>query len=162
DLEAADADLQVADLELSEPIKLYRGQHMFEAARLMLQYECKLLPVVDQDWTFLGVLKKAPVMQKLTELLNVAEQGSVITITLVRVDLSLSEIVHIMETESAKILGMTVEKPKQSDQTFKVSFKLDLQDVSRVAAALRRFDYNVATNSESEILSDDIESRADE
>lgn len=162
DLEDVDSGSAVSDVDLKEPVKIYYGQHIFEAARLLLQYERKLLPVIDRDWTFLGVLKKVSVMQILSKLLNVADPGSVITITLDRIDFSISELVHIIEMESAKILCMTVEKPTQADQTFKISFKLDLQDVSRVAAALRRYDYLVSTNSENEIFSEDIETRADE
>lgn len=161
-LQQADKDQFISDIDLNEPVKIYRGQHIFEAARLMLQYERTFLPVVDEEWTMLGVLKKEHILGKLSEMLNVAEAGSVITVTLDRIDFSISEIVHLIETESAKILGMTVEKPKQSDQTFRVSFKLDLQDVSRVAAALRRYDYIVSTNSENEIFNEDIENRADE
>ncbi|HLR25101.1 MAG TPA: CBS domain-containing protein [Fodinibius sp.] len=162
DLEAARTGLSVADMDLMEPVKVYRGQHIFEAARLMLQFERKLLPVIDKEWRLLGVLKRSRVLEILPGLLNVAEPGSVITVTLDRIDFSISEIVHLIETENAKILGMTVEKPRQADQSFKISFKLDLQDVSRVAAALRRYDYMVSTNSENEIFTDDIESRADE
>ena len=162
EIQRAEEEQSVADIDLNEPVKIYRGQHIFEAARLMLQYERNFLPVVDEEWTMLGVLKKEHTLEKISEMLNVAEEGSVITVTLDRIDFSISEIVHLIETESAKILGMTVEKPSQPDQTFKVSFKLDLQDVSRVAAALRRYDYVVSTNSENEIFNEDIENRADE
>lgn len=162
DLERAEPEGAIADIELHEPVKIYQDQHIFEAARLMLQYEQKVLPVVDKEWAMLGVVKREKVLEILPQLLNVTESGSVITITLDPIDFSISEMVNIIETEKAKILGMTVKQPSQEQQTFEVSFKLDLQDVSRVAAALRRFDYVVSTNSENEILSQDIENRADE
>lgn len=162
DLDAAAPDALIADIDLDEPVKVYRGQHIFEAARLMLQYERKILPVINEAWRLLGIIKKERVLNVLPQLLNVAEPGSVLTVTLDRIDFSITEIVNIMETEDAKILGMTVEKPRRSDQTFEVSFKLDLQDVSRVAAALRRYDYIVSTNSENEIFNEDLETRADE
>ncbi|GAA5523327.1 CBS domain-containing protein [Aliifodinibius salicampi] len=161
-LDGAEEGQVVSDLELEEPVKVYRSQHIFEAARLFLQYEREILPVIDEEWTLLGVITRDVILEHLAQLLNVAETGSAITVTLDRIDFSISEIVNIIETEGAKILGMTVEKPSESQQTFTISFVLDIQDVSRVAAALRRYDYIVATDSENEVLRDDLENRADE
>jgi len=161
-LDGSEEGQVVSDLELEEPVKVYRSQHIFEAARLFLQYERQILPVIDEEWTLLGVISRGVILEHLAQLLNVAESGSAITVTLNRIDFSISEIVNIIETEGAKILGMTVEKPSEPQQTFAISFVLDIQDVSRVAAALRRFDYIVATDSENEVLRDDLENRADE
>ncbi|SMO50985.1 CBS domain-containing protein [Fodinibius sediminis] len=161
-LETAESGNSVSDIDLQDPIKLYWGQHVFEAARLMLQYERKLLPVVDEDWKLLGVIEKDEVLNVLPRMLNITEPGSVITVVLDRMDFSITEIVNIMEREGAKILGLTVEKSEESAQTIELSFKIDLQDVSRVAAALRRYDYVISTNSENEIFNQDLETRADE
>ena len=158
----ADPDNSIADIDLDEAVKVYRGQHIFEAARLLLQYERELLPVVDEEWTMLGIIERNHVLEILPQMLNVTEPGSVITITLDRMDFSLTEVVNIMETEGARILGMTVKKSQHADQSFEISFKLDLKDISRVAAALRRYDYAAVTNSENEIFNQDLETRADE
>ncbi|MCW9708583.1 CBS domain-containing protein [Fodinibius salsisoli] len=162
DLPEDETDRSISDLELDEPVKVYRGQHLFEAVRLMLQYERKAIPVVDKEWTMLGVIEKECILDMIPQMLNLTESGSVISVTLEPIDFSISEMVNIIETENAKILGVTVERPNHDAQTYEVSFKLDLQDVSRVAAALRRYDYVVSTNSENEIFSQDLENRADE
>lgn len=161
-LKEADPDSSIAEIALNEPVKVYREQHIFEAARLMLQYELELLPVVDEEWTLLGIVEKKQVLEILPQMLNVTEPGSVVTVILDRRDLSVTEIVNIMETEGAKVLGMTVEKSQESGQSFEISFKLDLEDVSRVAAALRRYDYIISISSENEVFNQDLETRADE
>lgn len=161
-LNGMDDEATIADLELDEAVKLYQGQHIFEAARLMLQYELRLLSVVDKEWTFMGILTKQQVLESLSRMLNLAEFGSVITVEVSRADFSISEIVQLIETEGAKILGVTVETPENSDQQFKVSFKLNLKDVSRVVSSLRRYDYRVVTESESTVFGEELEHRADE
>ncbi len=161
-LKDLDDETAVSDLELDEAVKIYQGQHIFEAARLMLQHELRLLPVVDEEWTFLGILTKQQVLESLSRMLNLAEFGSVIAVEIKRIDFSISEIVQIIETEGAKILGVTVETPDDSEQMFEVSFKLNLKDVSRVVAALRRYEYNVLAQSESTVFGEDLEHRADE
>lgn len=153
----------ISTLELEEPIKIFKRQHIFEATRLMLQYEMRMLPVVDDEMTFIGVIRKQEVLESLTHLLNLATYGSILYVELEQRDLMLSEIVNIIETEGAKILGVTVETPSEEEENFKVSFKINLQDATRVASALRRYDYEVTTvDYEQEVFGFDMESRASE
>jgi len=157
-----ESDAVVADLELDEAVKIYEGQHIFEAVRLMLQYELQFLPLVDDEWTFLGMISKQQVLQALSRMLNLAEEGSVVTVELEPIDFSISELVQIVETEGAKILGLTVETPDSTQQTFHVSLKLNMKDISRVTAALKRYDYDVIVESENTVFGKDLEHRADE
>lgn len=161
-LEQANKETLVSDLELDEAIKVYKGQHIFEAARLILQYELEYLPLVDKEWKFLGGIDRQRVFYCITRMLNVQEEGSVLTIELNPIDFSISELVQIVETEGAKILGLTVEIPDSTRNTFEVSLKLNMKDLSRVTAALKRYDYQVLVESESTIFGKDLEDRADE
>lgn len=161
-LEKGSENDNIADLELDEPVKVYLEQHIFEAARLMLQHEMRLIPVIDNEQTFQGYLGKLEVLETLSHMLNIPEAGSVITVELKQRDFTLSEIVHLIETEGAKILGVTVEMPEIRKGIYEVSLKLNLQEISRVAATLRRHDYTVLTDSSNEVYSVDVESRADE
>lgn len=155
-------DLAVSALELEEGVKVYNAQHVFEAARLMLQYERRLLPVIDDEWRFCGVITKQRVLESLGRMLNLARQGSVVMIELDMIDFSLSEIVHLIETEGAKILGITVETPGGEETSLEVSIKLNVQDASRVSSSLRRHGYVISTESVNETFGMDLENRADE
>jgi hypothetical protein len=77
-------------------------------------------------------------------------------------DFTLSEVVQLIEAEGGKILGITVETPNAEKKQYEVSIKLNLQDVSRVASALRRYGYTILTEAESESTNIDLETRADE
>ncbi len=158
----ADEHALISDLEVNDILKIYEGQHIFEAARLMLQHELQMIPLVDKELTFHGIITKQQVLEFISRMLNVAEVGSVITIELDPIDFSISEIVQIIETEGAKILGVTVENPDLNHQSFAVSVKLNLKDLSRVTAALKRYDYTVLTETESTVYGNDLEHRADE
>lgn len=156
-------DAAISVLELEEPAKIYKRQHIFEAARLMLLYEMRLLPVVDDKMTFVGMIQKQKVLESITDMLNLASYGSILTVELEQKDFTLSEIVHLIEVEGAKILGITVETPSSEGDTFKVSVKINLEDATRVASALRRYDYDVITEDvNSDVFGLDMEARADE
>lgn len=161
-LDAVDEDAQISTVELDESVKVFQGQHIFEVARLMFQYELYAIPIVDEEQTYLGIITKQQVLEALSKMLNLAEFGSVITVSLDPIDFTISEIVQIIETEGAKILGVTVESPDSDKKIFEVSFKLNLRDVSRVKAALNRYGYTVLAESESTVYGEDLENRADE
>jgi len=157
-----DKTMKLCELDLKEPIKVHGSQHLFEAIRLMLQYELPVLPVVDNEFTFLGLLKKKQLLEVLSDILNLSEYGSVITIELVERDYTLSEIVQIIEVEKARILGITVETPQEINDTFSISIKLNIEDVSRVSAALRRYGYTISSETGNEKYDTDFKARANE
>ncbi len=161
-LSRADDDQQISDLQMDKIVKIFEGQHIFEGVRLMLQYELNLLPLVNEEATFLGVITKQQILEAISKMLNLEQKGSVLTIEIEPIDFSLSEIVQIIEAEGAKILGVTVESPDSNHQAFEISVKLNLKDISRVTAALKRYGYPVISESESTMLENDLEYRADE
>ncbi|MDX1617180.1 MAG: CBS domain-containing protein [Balneolaceae bacterium] len=153
----------VSDLELEEPVKVFGNQHIFEAARLMFQYEIDILPVVDPEISYRGAILKQELLETLPEMLNLVSNGSILTIQLDQVDFSLSEMVHLIEVEGAKILGLVVESPEQEGGEFTVSVKVNLRDASRVVSSLRRHDYTViADDTSRDVFGFDMENRADE
>ena len=158
----ADNERLIGDFELVEPIKIFSNQHLFHAIRLMLEYELHLLPVIDDEWVFKGIIEKEQVLESLSKMLNLTEYGSIITVRLNHQDFTLSEVVQLIEAEGGKILGITVETPNAEKKQYEVSIKLNLQDVSRVASALRRYGYTILTEAESESTNIDLETRADE
>lgn len=158
----ADDEVNIAELDLAKAIRIFEGQHIFVAARLILQHELSLLPLVDDEVTFLGMIAKLRLLEAISRMLNLGQTGSVVTIELDPIDFSISEIVQIIEAEGAKILGIAVESPDQNHRTFEVSVKLNIKDISRITAALKRYDYSVITESESSVLENDLEYRADE
>lgn len=161
-LSRAEEDQQVSDLRMDEVVKIFEGQHIFEGVRLMLQYELNLLPLVNREATYLGVITKQQILEAISKMLNLEQKGSVLTIEIEPIDFSLSEIVQVIEAEGAKILGLAVENPDDNHEAFEISVKLNLNDISRVTAALKRYGYSVISESESTVLENDLEYRADE
>ncbi|HAW79059.1 MAG TPA: CBS domain-containing protein, partial [Balneola sp.] len=68
----------------------------------------------------------------------------------------------IIETESAKILGIAVQQPNDTLNSIRVSIKLNLEDSSVVSAALRRFGYIIISEERSENMENNFSERADE
>ena len=152
----------ISSLDFRRPIYTLEDQHVFEVARQMLQHEVRLLPVVDSSETYLGVIEKKQVLEALSTMLNIATAGSTITVQLEKADFTISELVHLNETEGAKILGLTVEQPSDFDAMIRVSLKISHEDTSAVTSSLQRHGYTTTTENRNDLMQIDLSSRADE
>ena len=160
--EVIDESTSLKDLPLEETISVPITQHLFETTRQMFAHELYVLPVTDNENNFLGLVRKREVLNGLGDIFNLSSYGSVITIELAQIDYTLSEIVRIIETENAKILGIAVQQPNDVFDSIRVSIKLNLEDSSVVSAALRRFDYVIVSEESSENMENNFSDRADE
>lgn len=152
----------VSSVEFRKPIYTFKDQHVFEIARQMLQHEVRLLSVADSSETYLGIIEKKKVLEALSSMLNIATAGSTITIQLDKADFTLSELVHLIETEGAKILGLTVEQPSDTAAMIRVSLKISHEDTSAVTSSLQRHGYTTTTENRNDLMQIDLSSRADE
>ncbi len=160
--EVVDEDTQLSELPLENAVWVSKSQHIFETTRQMFAHELYVLPVADTEMNFQGLVRKREILNSLGEIFNLASFGSVITIELNQMDYTLTEIVRIIETEQAKILGIAVQQPNEELDSIRVSVKLNLEDSSVVSAALRRFGYIIVSEAQSENMESNFSDRADE
>ena len=157
-----DESQEVNEVELNSSIYIYSSQHLFEVARKMLEYEVRLLPVVDENGIYLGIVEKKNVLEAFSKMLNITTTGSVITVEVTKEDFTISELVHLIETEGAKILGLTVDQPVDDSLRLRISIKISHIDTSAVVSSLQRHGYHTTTENRNDLLQTDITSRADE
>ena len=127
-IDAEDESVLIKEIPLVESVFVPSEQHIFEAARSMLAHELYLIPVVNGEREFVGMIRKHDVLEALGDIFNLSSFGSVITVELMPYDFTLSELIRLIETEGAKILGIAVEQPKGDLEFFRVSIKLNIED----------------------------------
>lgn len=152
----------VSELNIRAPFYTYENQHIFEVARQMLQYEVRIVPVVDQNEQYIGVIEKKRVLEALSKMLNLTNEGSVISVQMARADFTLSEMVHLIETEGARILGLTVNPSKETDLNLQISIKVSTEETSAITSSLRRHGYTAITTNKTDMMQLDLSSKADE
>ena len=138
------------------------GQNVFDTARMMDKHDVSVIPVLDDDRNYLGVVERHILFDRIIRMMNFTEYGSLITIHFKERDFTLSQLVRIIEAEGGLILGMSVESPKSNHPFYVVSIKLNLPDPGRIVAALRRHEFIVDTHSLEDQEEQRYEERADE
>lgn len=161
--DVTDETAPVSSLELRKPIYTFENQHIFEVARLMLQHEVRILSVVDNSETYQGIIEKKRALEALSNMLNITNEGSVVIVEMAEADFTLAELVHLVEVEGAKILGLTVEHIVNEEvNVIQVSLKLNKQNTTAVVSSLRRHGYTTSTEDKQDLFQIDMSSRADE
>lgn len=159
-----DESVKISEMYLSPPVYVFEDHHVFDVGRQMTLHEMDILPVVDHTESYLGIIEKRSVLDALSGLLNLEAEGTVITVMLSRADFSLTEMVHLIETEGGKILGIGVEQQAGGKDILEISFKLNTpQSVSaRILASFQRHGYTTTTGQKDDLIRTDMISRADE
>ncbi len=137
-------------------------QNVLDAVRLMEKHGLTILPVIDDDKSYIGVVDRAELNEHIIKLMNFAEFGSLITIHFGERDFTLSKPVRIIEEEGGLILGLSVETPRARHPFYVVSIKLNVSDPERIVASLKRHDYIVDQQSADDQQDQRYEQRADE
>lgn len=152
----------LSKFDLEPPIYAFEHQHLFEVARQMLSKEVRFIAVVDHSESIVGIVEKKDLLEAFSEMLNISTRGSVISVEVGEADYTLTKLVNLIETEGAKILGLTVEHTRGEESGIRVSIKLNLQDTSAVVSSLKRHGYITTTENRDDLLQLDMSSRADE
>src|SRR5690625_3839855 len=97
----------LTDIRWQPAVTRFETEHLFEAARFTIQHQRKLLPVTDENESFPGCLERIRFCQPLRDRLNITSAGSCIRVMMRQVGCTLANIIHLIESEGAKILGLT-------------------------------------------------------
>jgi len=159
--DSSGVDTQVFVSE-NEVIAIRDRDHILDAARIMLLHNRTHLPVVDKTGTYLGTVSKVTLIDSVVRLLNLREHGSIIMIEMDARDYMLSDVIRIIEAEGARILSITIQAPDSIQERFRISVKLNLDDLARVGAALRRYGYLITSESHSDWSDMELSDKADE
>jgi acetoin utilization protein AcuB len=159
---SSQSDVEIVHAGNAGQLMLRDSDHILDAARTMLLLNRTYLPVADRSGTYLGTVTKAVLIESIIRLLNLREHGSVIMIEMDARDYMLSDVIRIIEAEGARILSLTIQAPDSIQERFRVSVKLNLDDLARVGSALRRYGYLISSESHSDWNDLELSDKADE
>jgi predicted transcriptional regulator len=138
-------------LKMSHPY-VHDTDHIYEIMRLLNEYRLTVIPVVDNDNNFLGVVSLHDLLNYFAQSASFSEPGSVVVLAVNKRNYSLSQIARIVESEGAVILNSFITSMPDSTE-LEITLKINRPDISHIIATFHRFDYEIkATFSESEYM----------
>ncbi len=140
----------ILDFDPNEAVGSYRlsltkpyvngEDHIYEVMRQLAQHELTLIPVVDNDHNYLGVITQEDLLKYFAATTSFAESGSILVLEINKRDYSMSEIARIVESENAHVLSIFVTSNPDSTQ-MEVTLKVNTQNIQPLVATFQRFDY---------------------
>ena len=140
-------------LSLMQPFVKY-NDHLYEILRLISEYRLTLIPVVDEDENYIGLVTLEDVLQFFSKTASFSEPGSIIVLEMSENDYNLTEIAQIAQSNDAKVLSLFLVSHPESTR-LEVAIKLNKTDISAVLQTFDRYGYYVKASFGEE---DDIES----
>ncbi|MDR1202315.1 MAG: CBS domain-containing protein [Tannerellaceae bacterium] len=116
--------------------------HLHEVIARMSRYRLTLLPVVDSEGKYIGVITRDKLIDAMAELCNAEASGSVVVLEMWPQDYVLSDIARIVEANNAHVLNL-LYNIEQDTGRLRITIKTDLEDVTPVIRSFERFNYIV-------------------
>ena len=142
----------ILDKDMSEAIGSYRlnmlkpyanqNDHLFEVMKLMAENKLTVIPVVDRDEKYLGLITQEDLIAYYAVSFSFAEAGSILVIETDKINYSLAEIARIVEGEGGTILVTFLTRIEDSTK-IQITLKVNQMSISRIVASLERFDYHI-------------------
>ncbi|MDW3649179.1 MAG: CBS domain-containing protein [Bacteroidia bacterium] len=143
-MDAADLSMTVGQIKsaMMESAFLYEESHVYEAIELMSNFKLEMLPVLDEENKYLGVITLRDLALYLGQLFAIQEPGSIMVMEIPSKSFVLSEIARRVEEENAIILSMYLA-PIRNTQDMLLTLKINVEDLDRITASMERFGYKI-------------------
>lgn len=148
-LDATDLSDQIGDIKYSgwDSAYIHEEQHPYDAIEVMSNLKLEVLPVLDEEDRYLGVITLRDLIGFLGNLMALHEPGGIVVLRIPSNGYVLSEIGRIAESADAKVLSLYLSHDKSLNE-YLLTLKLNIQDLSRVVAAFERFKYEIVRTSQ--------------
>ncbi|MDP3467494.1 MAG: CBS domain-containing protein [Daejeonella sp.] len=142
-IEVQDINAPVGSLSLSlhNPF-VYEGQHIYDVIRLFYEQKLSLVPVLDTNKNYKGLISINTMMEYVATITSVKEPGGIIILEITNRNNSLAHISQIVESDNAQILSSYVQSFPDSTK-LEITLKLNRTDLSSIIASFLRYDYHV-------------------
>ena len=141
DMNSPDEPIGNHSLSLFSPY-IQEGQHVYEAIELIAKLKLSIVPVLDQNKHYIGMITAQRLMQYMGDLFAVKNPGGIIVLEINANDYSLTQISQIVESNDAKILSMYITSSPDSTK-MDLTLKINRIDITSIIQTFVRFEYIV-------------------
>lgn len=120
---------------------VFANGHPYDALRIAYQQQLSVIPVVDNDNTYLGAITKDSLLKYVSENSGVENPGGIIVIEVAPRDYSLAEIARICENEEVMVISSQLKNNVAGK--IEVTLKTNRTDLQGLSSSFERHNYIV-------------------
>jgi len=129
------------NLSLNRPY-VTAEDHLFDVMRTMSEYNLTVIPVVEGEDHYVGLITQEDLIQYYASSFSFAARGSIIVLEMSKSEYSLATLSQIVESENGTVLSTFITSDHDSPHVL-VTLKINKQDISSILAAFQRYEYVV-------------------
>jgi CBS domain-containing protein len=118
------------------------SSHFIEAIQTANDYHLSVVPVIEKESEYAGVISATDLLMTLGKLTGASEPGAVIVLEMEQRGFSFSEISKLVETNDAQITQLNTYWDNSTD-TFFVTLKINKFEISDIIATFQRYEYQI-------------------
>ena len=130
------------DFSMHRRYAVQENEHLFEVMRLMGDHRLTVVPVVDDEGNYLGLISQNDLLRYFANTASFTEHGAILVLEMNRRDYSLATIARIMEEDRVNILSSFVTSVPDPEH-IELTLKVNRHDLARTIASLERHNYTV-------------------
>jgi predicted transcriptional regulator len=120
----------------------FQNSHIYDVIRLFSQLQLSVVPVLDQQKNYLGLVSINNLLNYTANLYSVSEPGGIIVLSISNRNNSLAHMSQIVEADNAQILSSYISTYSDSTR-LEVTLKINKTELSGIVAAFERYEYEV-------------------
>lgn len=159
DYDITDDELGKCKLSLIRPYVL-ENQHIYEVIKMISIMKLTVLPVLDEQQNYLGLIPSSILIHEFAKLAASSEPGGIIVLEINNHDYTLAQIAQIVESNDGKILSSYVNHIPDSTK-MEVTLKINREDLSAIMQTFYRYNYTVKASFHQSEFKDDLKNRFD-
>ncbi len=164
------SDQDIMDSDISEAIGSYSlaltkasvqdDEHLYEVMRLLNEHKLTIIPVVDEDNNYVGVITQSDLIKFFAETGSFSEPGSIVVLEIVKSDYSMAEISQIVEAEGGVILSSFITT-NLDETVMDVTLKINKNQIHNIIANFERYSYKIKYSFQETEVFDTVKERYD-
>ena len=159
DWDTPEEPLSLAEFLTFRPA-VFEGSHPYEAVKIAKEFNLSVLPVVNKNNHFSGVITIDGLFNYLTDNNAIKNVGSIIVLELEQRNYSLAEISRICESNEISILSLSI-KNRDEHGLIWVTIKVNTNDIQALVATFERFSYNIIEMYSTDFTKEDVQQNYD-
>jgi acetoin utilization protein AcuB len=159
DLNIDEQSFDKVKLSLIRPF-VSQQQHFYEVIKLFTSMNITVLPVLDNEQNFIGVIPFVALLKEFSLLAAIRDPGGIIILEMNEHDYSMTQISQIIEGNDAKILSLYLNDLENTTK-IEVTLKVNKADITGILQTFYRYNYTVKASFYQSGFKDDLKDRFD-
>ncbi len=123
---------------------VFAHQHFYHVMEAAVRHRTAVVPVLTAQREYVGVITITDALAAFGQMSSMRGEGSILVLTMLERDYSLTQISRYVEEEHAKILSAYTTPDETDPLRLKLTLRINTSEIGRIVATLERFGFYVS------------------